>query len=139
LEPFWTALYDDLNVPQAMAAVWDVLRNDSYTPSEKRESLKKAEEILELDLFKSENIHIEHITITCKVKTGNHHVTIGFPESKKDFVFKNKDSIEEIETNRKNAKIDKDYNKADLLRDELKKMNFEVKDMPDGTTMCQYL
>jgi cysteinyl-tRNA synthetase len=53
LERFREALSDDLNMPAALAAVWDALKSD-LPAGAKRAFLEKAESVLALDLFKAE-------------------------------------------------------------------------------------
>jgi cysteinyl-tRNA synthetase len=53
LEKFKEALRDDLNVPAALAVVWDALKSD-LPAGAKRVFLEKAETVLALDLFKPE-------------------------------------------------------------------------------------
>ncbi len=53
LEAFKAALGDDLNMPAALAVVWDALKSD-LPAGAKRVFLEKAESVLALDLFKAE-------------------------------------------------------------------------------------
>ncbi len=132
LEPFWTALYDDLNMPKAMAAVWDVLHDNNYSSSEKKKAIQKTDTILALDLFKPKPEKVE-VTIS---KEDNLTVKVISTEVVSD------ETVEEIVTiikERKAARKEKDFSKADQLRDKLKSMSIDVKDMPDGTTECHIL
>jgi cysteinyl-tRNA synthetase len=50
LQAFDAALADDLNMPQAMAVVWEFLRS-SNSPGEKKAFLESADQVLGLKLF----------------------------------------------------------------------------------------
>ncbi|HVA67453.1 MAG TPA: cysteine--tRNA ligase [Elusimicrobiota bacterium] len=54
LEAFGRALCDDLNVPEAMAVVWETLRRDDLPAGSRLSFLKEAERVLALGLFKEE-------------------------------------------------------------------------------------
>ncbi|MBN1128220.1 MAG: cysteine--tRNA ligase, partial [Chitinispirillaceae bacterium] len=48
---FYAAVYDDLNMPRAMAALWDIVRDEKTALSLRRAAARKADEILGLDLL----------------------------------------------------------------------------------------
>ncbi len=51
LESFYDAINDDLNMPRAVAALWDILKDSSIDPGVRRQSALKADEILALNLL----------------------------------------------------------------------------------------
>ena len=51
LAEFTEALFDDLNVPRALAIIWELMRNSSVAADAKLATTKKAEGVLALGLF----------------------------------------------------------------------------------------
>ncbi|MCH7492722.1 hypothetical protein IID19_04020 [Patescibacteria group bacterium] len=56
-EWFEEAISDDLNTPQALAVLWDLLKSD-YPPEAKKESLLQFDKILGLDLHLAKPINV---------------------------------------------------------------------------------
>ncbi|HVC09403.1 MAG TPA: cysteine--tRNA ligase [Elusimicrobiota bacterium] len=54
LTAFQSALSDDLNVPEALASVWESLRREQWTPAARLALIKEAERVLALGLFKED-------------------------------------------------------------------------------------
>ena len=54
LMPFWEAVCDDLNMPVAVAEIWNLLRGGNATPEEKFRAIEEIEKITALDLLKRE-------------------------------------------------------------------------------------
>lgn len=100
-ERFEAAINDDINMPLAIAVVWDVAREKNKS-KEYYDLLMKFDSILSLDLDKEEKIE-------------------EYPEV-----------INELLDQRKNAKINKDYAKADEIRDKIRELGYEVKDTRQG-------
>ena len=103
-EKFLEAVNDDLNMPQALAVLWGVIRNDKLTSIEKMNLVNDFNRVLGLDLDKD-------------IEAGNTNV----PEE-----------VMELVEKRIAAKKAKDFKKADELRDELKSRGWEVVDKKDG-------
>jgi cysteinyl-tRNA synthetase len=98
---FHEAINDDLNMPLAMSFVWEVARFEKKN-IEVANLLKKFDTVL-------------GIKIDAEVKKDT-----DIPEE-----------IKEIIEQRKQARIDKDFQKSDKLRDELTKRGYTVKDTKD--------
>ena len=97
---FLEAINDDLNMPQALSVIWDVVK---YEKKSKllAELLLKFDTVLGLNIDKEEKIDI--------------------PEE-----------IINIVEERKQARLNKDWNKSDELRDKLMSLGYTVKDTKDG-------
>ncbi len=108
-EKFLEAVNDDLNMPQALAALWGVIRNDKLSSIEKMNLVNDFNRVLGLDLDKD-------------IEAGNTNVPA---------------EIMELVEKRIAAKKAKDFKKADALRDELKAMGWEVLDKKDGVEVKQ--
>ena len=103
---FNEAINDDLNMPMAMSVVWDVIKNPNKS--------KKLAELL-LDFDKVLGIKIEEPIYKAKEELP--------------------DEVLELIEKRKQARQDKDWATSDMIRDELKKKGYSVKDSKDGMSV----
>ncbi|MBD3392202.1 MAG: cysteine--tRNA ligase [Chitinivibrionales bacterium] len=126
LEPFYSALCDDLNMPKAMAAVWDMARGSGASPADRRRALEKADAVLGLNLFAGEEHRRDVLTDASQT------IRLVAPAGMKV----DADVIFEKVRLRRDARAAKDYARADALRDELSAAGVTTKDLPDGTTEC---
>jgi cysteinyl-tRNA synthetase len=126
MDPFYNALCDDLNVPKAMAAVWDLLRSKQLAAGSKRTAVMRADDVLGLKLFESAQKAAEVVTDD----TGTVRLVLSEGAG-----VKASEIFEKIHA-RRAARSAKNYSEADALRDELAGKGIEIKDMPDGTTEC---
>lgn len=110
MRDFLAAIADDLNTPQAIARIWDLLREPSISPAVKRASLQEADKILGLGLGQSGPV--AKVTV---ISMGD------LP-----------DEVQRLVSAREEARANKDYKKSDELRAQIAKKGFDVKDTPDG-------
>ncbi len=103
---FKSALADDLNTANALTAVYDVLKAD-IEDGEKLALIQTFDAVLSLDLL---------------------------VESKKESADVDADFVEGLIAERLAAKADKNYARADEIRNELLAKGIELKDSKDGTT-----
>jgi cysteinyl-tRNA synthetase len=108
-EKFTEAVNDDLNMPQALAVLWGVIRNDKLSSIEKMNLVNDFNRVLGLDLDKD-------------IEAGNINVPA---------------EVMELVEKRIAAKKAKDFKKADAIRDELKAMGWEVLDKKNGFEVKQ--
>ena len=101
---FKESLENDLNTSLALTTLYDVLKSE-LNGKTKLELIKEFDKVLSLDLLKEENID----------------------EELKKYI---ETKIEE----RNIAKKNKEYQKADAIREELKQKNIIIKDTREGTT-----
>ncbi len=105
---FHEAINDDLNMPLAMSVVWEIIRSD--IKSEKyAHLLEKFDEVLGLDLINSKQYLKKEIEISEELKT----------------------LLEE----RNKAKQDKNWEKADKIREEIKLRGYIIKDTKNGVEL----
>ncbi len=105
-ERFTSTLRNDLNIPEALAVVWDLIKSDGKKAG-KYATLLGFDRVLGLGLD--------------KVKSQKSEV-------------KNKNEIEGLVSQREEARKKEDWKKADEIRDELKgKYNVELEDTDEGT------
>lgn len=132
MQPFWTAVYDDLNMPQAMAVVWDILHSNKYSFVDKKNAVKEADTILALDLLTPEP---EKIVLTSGSKTDSIIRVISTESVSEELI----NNIVNMALERKNARKEKKFKKADQLRDKMKTLGVVINDLPDGTTECNLI
>ncbi len=99
---FSEALADDLNSPQALAIVWEVARDSKLPPEARKQTLKKFDQVLGLDLEKQE----AEVELTVEQ--------------------------EKLLEERKKAREEKDFAKSDEIRDEFAKAGLEIEDSSEG-------
>lgn len=106
-EEFKKALEDDLNTANAITVLYDVLKDETLTNNTKLLLIKEFDQVLSLGLLDRKKEEIN--------------------EELKTYILS---KIEE----RKQAKINKNYELADQIRKELEEQNILLKDTREGTT-----
>ncbi len=102
---FLDKINDDLNMPEAMAVMWDMLKDDKLSASDKLETALDFDSVLGLKLGKEE-----------QKKSGD-----DIP-----------DEIFSLVEKRNEAKKSKDFKSADEIRNLIKEKGYEIKDTKDG-------
>ncbi|MBN2036592.1 MAG: cysteine--tRNA ligase [Chitinispirillaceae bacterium] len=126
LKDFYEAVYDDLNMPRAIAALWDMARDDKITPAVRRAAAVKADEILGLDLLKPAEEKASESLV------GENGKVIRIV-SATDLSADQKQLLAEKIRQRQKARTAKDWPAADTIRKELTELGASVKDLPDGS------
>lgn len=104
-EEFLEPLANDLNTANALTVLYECLKDESLSSGEKAYAVQRMDGILQLGLFEKKEIE----------------------ESLRE-------KIQSLVDERTKAKEEKDYAKADSLRDELKAMGVTLMDSKEGTT-----
>lgn len=107
-DKFLEVLNEDLNVPKALAVVWEMVKADIPT-SEKSAQLLEMDKVLGLELSKVIGQKIE------------------VPEA-----------VMKLVEQRENARRNKDFKRSDELRHEIKRLGYEVEDSPQGIRVKAY-
>lgn len=105
-QKFWDAINDDLNTPQALAVVWEMLKSDEDNGA-KLQSLLKMDQFLGLDLA---NAH-----------TYAEDAVIALP-----------DEVQQLISEREQLRKGKHYALADQLRGKIRKLGYDVQDTKKG-------
>ncbi len=103
LKKFKEAVNDDLNTPKALAILWEVLKDESLTPQDKKKTVLEMDKVFGLGLA---TLKKESITIPSEVKS--------------------------LVEQREKARREKNWGEADRLRSEIEKKGFEIKDTNKG-------
>ncbi len=114
---FKAAIGNDLNTSFAITVVFDVLKSDANNNT-KIALLKEFDKVLGLEFEKA---------IDSKQNTETKNITTEIDEELKKY-------IEEMIEKRKQAKLQKDYAAADVIRNELTSKGVELIDTKEGTT-----
>jgi len=104
---FLDAISNDVNIPQAVAVLWEVLRNNSIKTSEKLGFINEIDKVLSFNLMEDENVKIP-------------------------------DEIIKMVEERTNAKKEKNFAKADEIRNKIKELGWMLEDTPKGTKIKKY-
>jgi len=108
LRRFWSALADDLNAPQALAAVWDAVRAPDLSPADTWAFLEDADRALGFDLAGARAPDLDESGTDARV--------------------------DELVAERQAARAAKDFATSDRIRDDLAAEGIEIVDTPTGTT-----
>lgn len=106
-EKFANAINNDLNMPEALSVVWDLVKSD-YPTHAKAESLFKFDEVLGLNLVKSSKLKVQSV--------------------------KAPEEIMKLVRKREELRKKKRYHLADQLRNKIKKLGYDIRDEDNGTT-----
>ena len=105
IQEFLASLLQDLNTPQALACLWNALKDNKLQPQEKLATLEFGEAFLQIGLF--DNKETTEIPPECL----------------------------ELLSQRNTARSNKDYLRADQIRTELKNMGYQIIDTAQGSTL----
>ncbi|MFA4960873.1 MAG: cysteine--tRNA ligase [Candidatus Pacearchaeota archaeon] len=99
LDDFKRVLEDDLNTPQALAVLWQLVRDENAKG--KIKTIAEIDKVFGLNLLKKEKIDVPK-------------------------------EIEKLVKERQKAREEKNWKKSDELRDKIKEMGWNIKDVEDG-------
>jgi cysteinyl-tRNA synthetase len=103
---FREAIEDDLNVPRALAVMWNALKDTDSPPGEVYATLLGMDQVLGL----------------------------GMVEMQEEELGISEERIEELLLERQAARKNRDFARADEVREELTALGIEIMDSPEGTT-----
>ena len=104
LDKFDAAIFNDVAMPQALAIMWEVAKNNDLNNATKWAILSEMDSVLGLDMDKMQE---ETLTVDTEIQA--------------------------LLDARKVARQEKNWAKSDEIRDSLKAKGWAVKDLPDGT------
>ncbi|MFW6244655.1 MAG: cysteine--tRNA ligase [Fibrobacterota bacterium] len=127
LEPFMAAACDDLNMPRAVAALWEGVRGSELSDAEKVRFVERADRVLGLDLLKEE----EKLEVVEEVE--GFRIKLSFGDQFSEGL---KSSLVRKALLRRKSRAERNFEMADRIRDQFVSAGVVVKDLPDGTTEC---
>jgi cysteinyl-tRNA synthetase len=113
---FHEFINDDLDTPKVIALMWDLIKDDNVPDADKRSTLLDFDKVLGLGLDHSDK----------KL------VTLLSGKGEKLELGKLPKTIQKLIDDREEARKNKDFTKADELRDKLKEKGYEIEDKEDG-------
>lgn len=111
-EKFRTAINDDLNMPEAIALIWQLIKDHHLSPADKRATLLDFDQVFGLGLSAVEKLDDSPASI----------------ESLPPDIFA-------LSETRDEARAAKNWQKSDALRKEIESRGYEVKDMGEGSIL----
>ncbi|MBU0530875.1 cysteine--tRNA ligase [Patescibacteria group bacterium] len=103
---FHAAIFNDLDMPGALAVVWDMMNDKDLASADKAAGLLEFDRVLGLDLVK-------YVAKPLKVPA----------------------KVKKLVAERDQARADKDFKESDRLREEIEAAGFSVEDTPQGTKL----
>lgn len=116
LKSFYTAMGNDLNTAQALATLWELVKDDAVSLADKKATLAKMDSVLGLgfsEAREAKSLLVEEATSKSEL-----------PEH-----------IQNLDKEREQARKDKDFAKADELRKAIEEGNYTVRDTPQGSVI----
>jgi cysteinyl-tRNA synthetase len=111
---FHTALSDDLNMPQALAVVWEVIKSD-YAGGQKAATLLEFDEVLGFNLAEWRKEH------------------------RKIMIAEIPNEVREFVTARQELRKNRQFAMADQLRNKIRKLGYDVQDTKNGIEIKKLL
>ncbi|MBI2046130.1 MAG: cysteine--tRNA ligase [Parcubacteria group bacterium] len=99
---------EDLNTPQAIALVWELVKDDSVSPADKKATLVDFDRVLGLDLENAKE----------------HTAAEPIP-----------DEIQKLTEERESARASGDFARADEIRKKIADLGYEINDTPTGPSI----
>ena len=118
-EKFHTFINDDLDTPKAVALMWDLLKDDSVSPADKRATLVNFDAVLGLGLNESNK------NLNALLRGGGQKVEIDDAPA----------DVQKLIEEREEARAAKDFNRSDELRDKIKEQGYTVTDTDSGPAL----
>lgn len=115
-ERFEKALSNDLDTPKAIAILWELLKDTSIPPTDKRETVLNFDKVLGFG-FKDISSEVSGVSVL---------VSESIPEE-----------IMALVKEREKARNDKNWGHSDELRDTILSMGFSVEDTPQGVKVVK--
>lgn len=105
---FLKLLSDDLNTPQGIALIWELMKNNNISEKDKRATILDFDKVLGLNLEAISNLASK--------------IQINIP-----------DSVQKLISDREIARNNNDFVKADALREMINDEGYDIKDTPEGS------
>ncbi len=112
---------DDMDVPKAIAMTWEILKNENLSPSVKIATIYNFDLVFGLSIKNKVEMKAKEL-----ISSSENNQLIP-------------SEITALAESRQTARINKEWAKADQIRDELKEKGYEIIDNEDGTTHIKSL
>lgn len=112
---FHEYINDDLDTPKAVALTWDLIKDESVSPRDKRATLLVFDRVLGLGFSEA------------KRRLAEESRTISITDTSEE--------VQALLNRREEARKQNDFETADAIREKIREHGFEVTDTPDGPTL----
>ncbi|HEV8666832.1 MAG TPA: cysteine--tRNA ligase [Candidatus Paceibacterota bacterium] len=129
LDEFYGFILQDLDTPKALARVWDLMKDESVSPADKRASLIEADKILGLGINEYKVPKRLQINVQDTIKLTDNltiSITSEFPAE-----------VRRLMVEREKARSKKDFQKSNEIRDKILELGYEIEDGPGGGTLIK--
>jgi len=109
-EKFIAAINDDLNTATGIAIIWELLKDDEVSAADKQATIYDFDKVLGLNI----------------------EALVAFANQLKNTMTNIPDEVTELGRKRDEARKNKDFGTADMLRDEARKLGFDIHDTEKG-------
>jgi len=116
-ERFREAINDDLDTPKGIAILWELVKDESIEPKDKRATLLDFDTVLGIGLADGVKKLKEALQVNVV--------------STKDL----SDEVKMLVEKREKAREEKNFDEADMLRDQIQKEGYTLKDTDEGTIL----
>ena len=123
LEEFEQAINDDLNIPEALQVLWKLLRDKEAKG--KIKTVEKMDQVLGLKLMEKEDVGLDELKKIAEEK-------ITKKEAKMRLIEDIPKEVAELVIKRETVRKEKNFEKADELRDMIKEKGFQLDDTDEG-------
>lgn len=113
---FEDALYDDLNTAEAIAVLWDLLKDESISKADKKATALHMDTVFGIG-FGNAASRIEKLKVSVV--------------SEKDIP----EEIQQLITERDVARTERNFERADEFRSKIEEKGFQIEDSPEGTVV----
>ena len=113
---FEVAIYADFDTPQAVALLWELLKDQNIPAGDKRATVLDFDRVLGLGFGQKESVQAKKVVVTDEI-----------PEA-----------VRALMREREEARKGKDFARADTIRDTLKEQGFTVEDGPNGPILTRH-
>jgi len=121
LDQFNEKVSDDINIPEGLAVLWELVRDNTVTQQDKKATILAMDKILGLNLVSSAN----RKQFSAE---GKAMIIVGFESNPE---------IEGLVADREKAKKEKNFNQADTLREKIEKMGYKIEDTNIGPRLSK--
>jgi cysteinyl-tRNA synthetase len=130
LEPFFTAVCDDMNMTVAVSHIWALVKDPALSSEEKYAAVMGADAVLGLNLLADDR---PQEIVTDVSESGIRLKLIAQSILDQTTVSR----VASLMSQRQSARSEKAFDKADLIRKELSEMGVTIKDLPGGVSECR--
>jgi cysteinyl-tRNA synthetase len=130
LEPFLSAVCDDMNMTVALSHIWTLAKEPTLSAEEKYSAVETADAVCGLNLLQDDRAHE---IVTEVTEAGVHLRMVSQAILEQSMIQR----IVALMAQRQSARQSRAFDKADQIRKQLSDMGVMIKDLPGGVSECR--